>query len=527
MSFDGGRILEEAGASTFGQDAISSITDQILIPLKLNNTDVQASEGNQESIKINPTIAEQDRRPDRGTDPFMPHSLYTSSQFSGTRPHMASIQQFIPSSVPSRINEGATPKTGLIKRYTDEHTPIPSPGNDNFDHKRKNLTKPIIECNKWFDATITADVPLKVLSVCSDSKMIPLNSPDIRIIPCSVNAKFELFISIQLKKKTTVCILRIQAEEESSLIWICTFQKDTSGKIYHAIGPEEVTTSQMNTTPSANSYVHDPSVINILLIGRSQVGKSTLIEALRDPNFSAMRTGISQTREPSYKQLTITSEDGKDYTLNIIDTPGLQEVRQDPDETRTDEQLLTLFRNVFSSGKIRGLNVIAFVSVIGRTHQNDIETFKSLIDFFGERFKAISTLILTHCDKVSLDRLQILIKDIEAHPKCSDIVNYCTLGIYRHGTLDIDDLETYDEEMQERIRKSTLERLEPMRTELTKFFLSRSNNYVKITESDFERFKKLTKHKKVSNEMNVHGSSSNQQFVMKGKFPFEMNCVLL
>ncbi|CAF1392965.1 unnamed protein product [Adineta ricciae] len=444
MSFDGGRILEEAGASTFGQDAISSITDQILIPLKLNNTDVQASEGNQESIKINPTIAEQDRRPDRGTDPFMPHSLYTSSQFSGTRPHMASIQQFIPSSVPSRINEGATPKTGLIKRYTDEHTPIPSPGNDNFDHKRKNLTKPIIECNKWFDATITADVPLKVLSVCSD-----------------------------------------------------------------------------------NSYVHDPSVINILLIGRSQVGKSTLIEALRDPNFSAMRTGISQTREPSYKQLTITSEDGKDYTLNIIDTPGLQEVRQDPDETRTDEQLLTLFRNVFSSGKIRGLNVIAFVSVIGRTHQNDIETFKSLIDFFGERFKAISTLILTHCDKVSLDRLQILIKDIEAHPKCSDIVNYCTLGIYRHGTLDIDDLETYDEEMQERIRKSTLERLEPMRTELTKFFLSRSNNYVKITESDFERFKKLTKHKKVSNEMNVHGSSSNQQFVMKGKFPFEMNCVLL
>ncbi|CAF1666021.1 unnamed protein product, partial [Adineta ricciae] len=395
MPFHVGRILEEAGASTFGQDAINSTTDQTLIPLKPNNTDYQASEGNQESIKINPAIAEQDRRPDRGTDPFMSHSSQASIQFLGTRPYMASIQQFIPSSVPSRINEGATPKTGLTDQSIGEHTPIPSLGNDSSVRKQRILREPIIECNKWFAVTITADVRLKVLSVCGDSKTIPLNSPDIRIIPSSVNTKFDLFISIEKRKKTKAYILRIQAEEEPFLIWICTFQNDTSGNISYSIGPEKVATSQMNTTP--NSYVHDPLVINILLIGRSQVGKSTLIEALRDPNFSAMRTGISQTREPSYKQLTMTSEDGKDYTLNIIDTPGLQEVRQDPDETRTDEQLLTLFRNVFSSGKIRDLNVIAFVSVIGRTHQNDIETFKSLIDFFGERFKAISTLILTHC----------------------------------------------------------------------------------------------------------------------------------
>ncbi len=241
----------------------------------------------------------------------------------------------------------------------------------------------------------------------------------------------------------------------------------------------------------SGSYVHDPFVINILLIGRSQVGKSTLIEVLRDPNFSATRTGISQTREPSCKQLTMSSEGGETYTLNIIDTPGLHEVRQDLNETRTNEQLLALLRNIFTSGQVRALNVICFVSVVGKTYQNDVDTFKSLIDFFGERFKSISALILTHCDKISIERLQQLTEDIKTHPKCSAVVDYCRLGIYHHGTLDVDDLDTFDEEMRDRIRKSTLERLEPMHAKLTEFLLSRSSDYVEIQENDFELFQEL------------------------------------
>jgi GTP-binding protein EngB required for normal cell division len=237
-------------------------------------------------------------------------------------------------------------------------------------------------------------------------------------------------------------------------------------------------------------YVHDPSVINVLLIGRSQVGKSTLIEVLHNPDYSTTRTGISQTREPSCKERIIDYHDGKRYTLNIIDTPGLYEVRHDPNEMRTNEQLFSLLRDIFVSGRVRALNIICFVTIAGKTHQNDIETFTSLINFLGDRYKPISCLVLTHCDKISTETLDRLSQDIKTHPECASIVDYCQLGIHYHGTIDMDDLSTYDEEMREMVKKSTLKRIDPMRTHLLDFFLSRSNNYVQIELRDFEPWEK-------------------------------------
>ena len=246
----------------------------------------------------------------------------------------------------------------------------------------------------------------------------------------------------------------------------------------------------------------DSSIINILLVGRSQVGKSTLIESLNDPNYSATRTGISQTREPSYKQLTITSnDDGRQYTLNIIDTPGLQEIRHDPNETRTDQQLLDLMRELFEDGRIRSLNIIAFVSVMGKTYQNDIDTFKSLIDFFGPQFSSISALILTHCDKISSERANELTKELKEHPKCAEVVNYCGLGVYHHGTLDIDDLETYDSTLRERVRELTLSRLVPMRANLLEFILSTAGNDVRLSQSSFRRFYRQVSHDTHQNDI--------------------------
>lgn len=238
------------------------------------------------------------------------------------------------------------------------------------------------------------------------------------------------------------------------------------------------------------AYIHDPSVINIVLIGRSQVGKSTFIEVLNNPNYSTTRTGISQTREPSCKERIIDYPDGKRYTLNIIDTPGLHEVRHDPNEMRTNEQLFSLLRDMFVSGRVRALNVICFVTIAGKTHQNDIETFKSLMSFLGDRFKPISCLVLTHCDKISTETLDRLSQDIKTHPECTSLVDYCQLGMHYHGTIDMDDLSTYDEEMREMVKNSTLNRIEPMRTHLLDFFRSRSNDYVKIKLSDFEPWEK-------------------------------------
>ena len=197
-----------------------------------------------------------------------------------------------------------------------------------------------------------------------------------------------------------------------------------------------------------------------------------------------MRTGLSQTREPHCRTLTTESEEGQEYTLNIIDTPGFREVRHDINEKRTDEQLLDRLRQQFDDERLRYLNMIGFVSVMGKTYQNDIDTFKSLIDVLDPRFKSISALILTHCDKLSPERLDQLTKHLTEHPKCADIVNYCRLGIHHHGTLDIDDLNTLTGELRDVVRKENLKHLEPMQKKMVDFILSTAKRHVDIYRQD-------------------------------------------
>ena len=190
----------------------------------------------------------------------------------------------------------------------------------------------------------------------------------------------------------------------------------------------------------------------------------------------------------------MASKDGQEYTVNIVDTPGLREVRHGISERRTDEQLLDLLSQQFDGKRLRYLNMIGFVSVMGKTYQNDIDTFKSLIDVLDPRFKSISALILTHCDQFSPDRLDQLTRDLKEHPKCADIVKYCQLGIHHHGTLDIDQLNTLKGDLHELIRKENLERLKPMQEKMMEFILGRTERHVDIHRRDMIRSGSSTKH---------------------------------
>ena len=188
------------------------------------------------------------------------------------------------------------------------------------------------------------------------------------------------------------------------------------------------------------------------------------------------------------------SEVEQEYTVNIIDTPGLREVRHDSNERRTDEQLLDLLRQQFDDKRLRYLNMIGFVSVMGKTYQNDIDTFKSLIDVLDPRFKSISALILTHCDQFSPERLDQLTREFKGHPKCSEIVKYCELGIHHHGTLDIDQLNTLKGDLHELIREANLRRLAPMQANMKDFILSTAKRRVEIYRQELMPSVSSTKH---------------------------------
>ncbi len=84
------------------------------------------------------------------------------------------------------------------------------------------------------------------------------------------------------------------------------------------------------------------NIINILVVGRSQSGKSTLVQTLLNPRQAVQGRGYAATKDPQcYSMAFHDKEEDKYYTMKIIDTPGLEE-RGLNRESRGDEEILSL-----------------------------------------------------------------------------------------------------------------------------------------------------------------------------------------
>jgi hypothetical protein len=185
---------------------------------------------------------------------------------------------------------------------------------------------------------------------------------------------------------------------------------------------------------------------------------------------------MAETKECYLHKVLLKKNDGE-YMVNIVDTPGLQEVRCDTEESRSNTQIQNLIAT-FLKHNIQTLNAVCFVSVAGKTHQNDMATFNSLIDFLGPTYSSISMLILTHCDGFINSRLEEFTVKLRfsKYAECRRVINYCELGIYYHGAINRDELETHgDENTRAQILSTKLKHIMPMRKVLAEKLIDCSN----------------------------------------------------
>ena len=191
-----------------------------------------------------------------------------------------------------------------------------------------------------------------------------------------------------------------------------------------------------------NFEVRKAEALNVLLVGRSQSGKSTLLKTIINPYSATDKTGFSLTRRPEMHMLILSNtESNKSYQLNIIDTPGLKD-NPDKSESKamTDMEIFNLL-TVFMQNNITKLHLVCLVSIAGKTHQHDIETFNSVIKYLGKEFSPISMLILTHCDEYNEIKVDEYEKQIQTHEHTKEIYEYCQLKFMRVGALDKDQLD--------------------------------------------------------------------------------------
>lgn len=230
-----------------------------------------------------------------------------------------------------------------------------------------------------------------------------------------------------------------------------------------------------------NFLVQKANTINVLLVGRSQSGKSTIALTLQNPQVAVAGRGYATTRTAECTALTISDVvTGNAYCLNIIDTPGLNEKRIDATQSRNDDEILSLARLCITE-HVTHLHVVCFVSVVGRTHELDTDVFLKLKDFLGPSYSENSMLVLTNCDRTSDRRIAQIRKDMEMHAPTREILDYCKLGVFEYGTVDYEVLQNLAEREDAINRQKDeveyqLRRVEARRTALLKRFIDCAKN---------------------------------------------------
>ena len=224
-----------------------------------------------------------------------------------------------------------------------------------------------------------------------------------------------------------------------------------------------------STLGYAGYQISQAKSINILLVGRSQSGKSTLLETFMQPQQAVSGRGYSVTREPQLHTFVLTNQEtNKSYTMNVIDTPGLRETRIDEDmKERGDEEIIKLARQ-FLSNELTYLNIVIYVAVAGKTHERDTEAFNQVRNFLGKEFAENSMLVLSHCETLPKDKIDQIIKDMKNYPKTKEIIDYCKLGVFPYGTLSGDVLASIDEEDEASPEEKLESKIKKVKKALTK-----------------------------------------------------------
>ena len=256
----------------------------------------------------------------------------------------------------------------------------------------------------------------------------------------------------------------------------------------------------------AGYHVATSQIINILLVGRSQAGKSTLLATLLNPQQAVQGRGFSVTKEPQIQAFILSDEHTNiQYTINVIDTPGLREKRIDDLQSRGDEEIIRLAGQCIKS-QITYLNIVIYVTVAKRTHELDAEAFKCIRDYLGKEFESSSLLVLSHCEEVPKKRFEQIVNDMKTFPETNEIINYCKLGVLPYGTMNADLLNLCEDEdddspeqKEKTLRKVTervqdaIKRIEKMRQDLFRAIIKTADKPRSI--SQLEGLMKIIKEK--------------------------------
>jgi GTP-binding protein EngB required for normal cell division len=173
---------------------------------------------------------------------------------------------------------------------------------------------------------------------------------------------------------------------------------------------------------------------NILLIGRSQIGKSTFKTVLADPTrISDAMKDSSQTEFPLFEQYAVK---GTDMIINFIDTPGLfQQTKSLPDNT-TIMQLI----DGYIRSKVTQLHFVCLcISIETKLNEDDLHTVQKFFTFLGPDIRKNTCLIITKSESKTQQQLSTICKEAQKNLDFKVLASQLKQGIFFTGSINRDD----------------------------------------------------------------------------------------
>lgn len=160
-------------------------------------------------------------------------------------------------------------------------------------------------------------------------------------------------------------------------------------------------------------------VQNVVVTGRTRVGKSTILATIMDPLNPQLKDEISQcslfshTENSKHYWRVFDSCQNGFYVARLIDTPGLNEVKPIGVQIRSDEEII---KNIASS--LQGIQVHKVLQIFPLSssglNPSDISAFTMIRREFSERniFNGKIDMIFPRADTMNLSNLKHLVSEL-------------------------------------------------------------------------------------------------------------------
>lgn len=213
---------------------------------------------------------------------------------------------------------------------------------------------------------------------------------------------------------------------------------------------EEVTKRIQLAVRKQDPYpMEETSTRNLIMLGRSGSGKTTAINIIKDICAKPQpRSLFSDTVGARFQSFSLDDKRGKKkYTINIIDTPGVAEVKPMGIETRSDSTILETVKFCLKNEITRVHSLFIFAAFGERINELDRNAFRVYLEMFDNPNVSIAFCI-TKSENLTPSECEKIIEDLKQEEFFSKVLEKQNVRVFFTGSVDEALLRTVNDERQ-------------------------------------------------------------------------------